>query len=178
VLHVNKDNNQPTNRGPLKRLAGVSFVEFVIVFAILGILGSIGFVNIRRDKPQVNETARIIASDLLWARSEAIRRNTNVAVSFDVATDKYQITTQLGTEGATSTKALLNRNLTNDFPLADIIAIDFSSDSTVVFDSQGLPRLVDADPGDGSITVISHQDDTYKVTINLATQGKVQVAYP
>ena len=177
MLH-GKKNNQPAKVGPLKHLVGVSFVEFVIVFAILSLLGSIGFVNIRRDKPQVNETARIIASDLLWARSEAIRRNTNITVSFDVATDKYHITTQFEAEGETSSKALLNRNLTDDFPLADIVAIDFSGGSTVVFDSRGLPRLVDADPGDGSITVISHQDDTYKVTINLATQGKVQVAYP
>ena len=166
---------KPRSRDENKRKQGFSLLELVVVVAIVGVLGSIGFVNMRRDKPQVTESARVAAADLLWARSEAIRRNDTLLIRFDTTNERYEVFVDNERDGATATEvAILTRKMADTFPLADLQSVGFAAGS-IWFDPRGLPRTAGGQPGAGNIVFRSVQDSTFEMKVTLASQGRVQV---
>ncbi|AEB11451.1 GspH/FimT family pseudopilin [Marinithermus hydrothermalis] len=64
----------------MKVLRGVTFLELLIVLAILGVVLVLGAANLRPDRFAVNQAARGLAAQVTRARLEAIRQNCPVGV--------------------------------------------------------------------------------------------------
>ena len=67
----------------MRRAAGFSLIELLIVIAILGVLLAIGYANLPRDRLAVNQAAEGLARDVQLARFEAVRRNWFVGIHFE-----------------------------------------------------------------------------------------------
>jgi prepilin-type N-terminal cleavage/methylation domain-containing protein len=156
---------------------GFSLIELIVVVAIIGILATIGFVNLRRDRPQVREAARITAADLSRARSEAIRLNTRVALQFDPATNSYRSFEDANRDATSDTGRFLFERSLAEFALADLRSTNFT-DNVIWFDARGLPQNSLGGFGAGSVRYVSTNDKNYEISIVLAAQGRIQVVYP
>lgn len=104
---------------------GFTLVELMVTVAVLAILLTIGipaFQNIL-DKRRLTGAAEQLYSDLQYARTEAIKRNTNVFVNFQPGTTSwcYGIDT-----------SSCNCNTTNDCQLDGVNKVVSSSDFTGV----------------------------------------------
>jgi prepilin-type N-terminal cleavage/methylation domain-containing protein len=69
--------------------SGVSLIEFLMVIVIIGIIAGISIVNINLTSSKVKAAAYNLRSNLLLARSMAVKRNTAVTVNFDPSTESY-----------------------------------------------------------------------------------------
>ncbi|WP_457570914.1 GspH/FimT family protein [Desulfovulcanus sp.] len=69
--------------------SGASLIEFLMVIVIIGIIAGISIVNINLTSSKVKAAAYNLRSNLLLARSTAVKRNTNVNVNFDPSTESY-----------------------------------------------------------------------------------------
>lgn len=73
--------------------SGLTFIELIIVIAILGILFALATPSFKKtiEKQHIIGAAETVLLDLRWARSESIKRNANVTVSFtDGAAGSWQ----------------------------------------------------------------------------------------
>jgi len=76
---------------PLFLRAGFSMVELLVVIAIIGIL-AIGVATMSRNQiVDVKGAIFNLRSDLSFARTEAVRRNSPILIEFDMANDGYAI---------------------------------------------------------------------------------------
>lgn len=153
---------------------GLSLIELIIVVAILGILSTIGFLNLRRDTPQVREAARILAADLMRARTEAIRLNTTIAVKIDASANSYSMFLDSDRNGTSDdSKTIMQRVVTGDFPLADVTTT--LTNGLIWFDVRGLPRDSAGNFSDATVNVQSKQDSSYQLVVALSSQGRIEV---
>lgn len=150
---------------------GFSLLELIIVIAILGILSTVGLLTIRRDTPQVRQAASIIAADLMRARTEAIRLNTPVTFKVNAGADSYSMFADSDCDGTadTGTTNIAERTTTGDFPLADVETT--LTNARICFDVRGLPR----NNATGSISVTSRQVSSTRLSVNISSQGQVEV---
>ncbi|MCI5149865.1 MAG: prepilin-type N-terminal cleavage/methylation domain-containing protein [Candidatus Electrothrix sp. MAN1_4] len=73
---------------------GFSFVELMVVIALVGILSAISLPNFLRNLPEkrLKNAARNLYVDLQKARLLAVKENTNVTFTFDTAAGQYSFT--------------------------------------------------------------------------------------
>jgi prepilin-type N-terminal cleavage/methylation domain-containing protein len=153
---------------------GLSMLELIIVVAILGILSTVGFLNIRRDTPQVRQAASILAADLMRARTEAIRLNTMVAIKVNASTNSYSLFVDDNRDGISDdSKTIMERTVTGDFPLANLTTT--LTNGLLWFDVRGLPRNSLNNFADGSVVVRSKKDNSYQLSVSVSSQGKIEV---
>lgn len=72
---------------------GLTLIELIFVIALISILITSAAPSFQKtmERQQIISAAEAIQSDLRWARSEAIKRNTNVSIRFtDSALDPWQ----------------------------------------------------------------------------------------
>ncbi len=62
---------------------GVTLLELLLVMAIIGILGAVGFAAVPRDRFAVNQAAEGLARSFSLARLEAVRRNEFVGLHLE-----------------------------------------------------------------------------------------------
>ncbi|WYD79760.1 MAG: GspH/FimT family pseudopilin [Candidatus Electrothrix gigas] len=70
---------------------GFSFVELMVVIALIGLLSAIGLPSLLRNLPEkrLKNAARSLYADLQKAKLLAVKENKNVTVTFDTATKQY-----------------------------------------------------------------------------------------
>lgn len=152
---------------------GLTLLELLVVVAVVAVLGTLGIVNLPRDRIQVREAARVITADINRARSEAIRLNTRVELSFNTGTDCYTLSeTEDQDDNVLATaREVQERCISAEFPLADVSAAVFANAAKVSFDSRGLP----SGSMGGTITVRSRRNTAYTQQIIMASQGRVRI---
>lgn len=155
----------------MRTRAGFTLIELLVVIAIIGILSAIGFGNLPRDKIQVREATRVITADINRARSEAIRLNIELGLTFDLANDRYTLYRDAAPEDWVADDGIniLERRISNDFPLVDLTDAAFSSGPRVRFDVRGLPDW------SGSVTVGSRGRTDASLRIVMEIQGRLRV---
>lgn len=72
-------------RRPVRRQAGYTVVELLIVVAIIGVLAALALPRFRVERLQVDTAARTLNMVLMAAKTDAAARGHNVLVVFDTA---------------------------------------------------------------------------------------------
>jgi Tfp pilus assembly protein FimT len=142
--------------------------------AIVAILATVTFFNVRRDRPQVRTAASIIAADLNRARTESVRLNTLVAFKMNPAGNSYQVFEDSNRDSTSDTgQNIFERTFSGDFPLADLTSTNFTN-NILWFDSRGLPYGLST----GSIRFASIQDAGYRLNVIVSNAGRIRVDVP
>ena len=115
-----------------------ALLEWTAILALLGTLAVLGVTGWQRSEPQVGNGVQLLTADLLWVRSEAIRLNTPIRVTFDVATDSYRVAYE-GADASAAPQLIFERALKRDFPLVKLVNKNAAT-QTVLFDSRGVPE--------------------------------------
>ncbi len=89
----------------IKKSAGFSFIELMVVIAIIGIISSVTIPNLLSTERRVKKVARELIGNMQKARGLAVRTNSDVAIVFDTTgpTLQYGICTGPGVDGIWST---------------------------------------------------------------------------
>jgi prepilin-type N-terminal cleavage/methylation domain-containing protein len=134
--------------------------ELVIVMMLIGILAAFATPHLGRWLAivRVNSAARHIASELQLSKMRAISQNTRYRISFDPASDTYQVQKQAGTS--------VWQNINN--PISLPTGVDLVSASTnPVFQTLG------TSPGGTTITLRNAQGRAK--TIKVSFSGRVKI---
>lgn len=116
-----------------------ALLEGLAILALLSTLAMLGLTSWQRSEPQVGGGVQLLTTDLLWVRSEAIRLNTPIRVTFNTETDSYRVVYE-GTHESAAPHLLFERALKRDFPLVKLVTADQVTTQTVLFDNRGVPK--------------------------------------
>jgi prepilin-type N-terminal cleavage/methylation domain-containing protein len=143
----------------MRKDAGFSFYELMVVIGILGILSAIaipGFIS-WLPKHRVGSAAREVKSALEFARMTAIRNNATVMVNLDWGNDSLTVVDN-------NAVTLRTRQLPGDVDLQPN-----GLASPVTFNGQGFTNA------GGGIVVVNTQNGAYVRNINLTVGGNARI---
>lgn len=143
-----------------------ALLEGLAILALLGTLALLGLTGWQRSEPQVGGGVQLLTTDLLWVRSEAIRLNTPIRVTFDTDTNSYRVAYENSVGAAP--QLMFERTLKRDFPLIKLVN-EPASTQTVLFDSRGVPQGLDA-----AVKIeVASVDASFKSCVFVQPKGRV-----
>jgi type IV fimbrial biogenesis protein FimT len=153
---------------PMRKNAGFTLAELMVVLAIIAIVSAIALPNMLtwRQKHRVGSAARDILSAIEIARSEAVRDDEVVTVTLNFGNDSFTVIDQDG-------NTIRNVRLASDMDLrnGDIDAAN-GLGAQVRFTGRGLPDV------DGEITVMRRNATAYSRCIRVTIGGNARIYKP
>jgi prepilin-type N-terminal cleavage/methylation domain-containing protein len=152
----------------MRKDTGFSLLELMVAIAIVAILSTIAVPGIIQwlPKHRVGSAARVVKSTLEFARSNAIKRNTEVRVDFDWANDNLTVVEVLEDPPGTFVETTLRiRQMPGDVDLDDIDLGD-----EVTFNGHGF-----ALGSSGGVVVVNTSDNTLSRSITLTVGGNARI---
>lgn len=170
------------------RHRGYTLLELMIVIVLLGIGAAVVAPSLRGSEPiRVQTAVRAIASDIMFAQSDALAYQQRRAVVFDPAANSYWIAEVTGNAVDFDADAMYKVDGPNQRFLvslddlsggaAQLIAADFDGLEMVIFDELGGPvaDLASGTPASGGSLVVGGDDgDRFRLRVEPYT-GRVTV---
>jgi type IV fimbrial biogenesis protein FimT len=161
--------------------SGFTIIELIVTIAIAGILVSLVIPSFSNffSKRRVEGIASELATDLQYARSEAVARNRNTLVTFGTACYVVYVSPATATTPSTCTvsdpaavvkSVTLTSSSVSLTPLSSMVTITFEP----VLGSAS--NNVGANPGVAEVTALSGKP--WKLQILLSNQGRVKTCSP
>jgi type IV fimbrial biogenesis protein FimT len=162
----------------MRKNTGFTFMEMMVVIAIIAITASIAIPNIIGWLPshRLGTASRSILSVLQQARLRAVKENKFVTVQFDTGNENYNVFWDNG-EGAGGNPGDGLQNGTEKIFKSEAMpaGIDLNSttfdDDSVCFSNRGLP-----DPArEDTVTIINSQNIERKIKVNQTGNSKIVI---
>ena len=157
-----------------KTLSAFSLLEVVIVLIVLGIIAAVAVpLYVSAAPMQLKTAAKMVASDLEYAKSMAISTGKSCSVVFDTAAESYCIKDSAGQVithpvhiGASYVISFANDSRLNK---VNIVSTGFGTANTVKFDSMGAPFDIAGNSLSNGFVQLSAEGSTLKVKIESVT---------
>jgi type IV fimbrial biogenesis protein FimT len=136
----------------LESKKGFTLIEIIVTMAIIGIVSSIAIPNFSKwkEKHEINGQAQKVYFDLMLARTNAVKSNNDVRITFDLVAHTYTIHDDSDNDGvADAGENFKNATLESNVQFAYNVgisdtdnnavtsAVSFGGAQVVVFDSRG-----------------------------------------
>ncbi len=181
-------NARVSNRGGATKRSGYTLLELMVVLVLMGIASALVIPNVRgSENIRIQTAVRAIASDIMYAQSDALAYQGRRAVVFDPAANNYWIAEVAGDELDFNTHAMYkidgpDQRFIVDIDItsggaAQVISADFDGNAILVFDELGGPVAgLDSDaPSAGGNIIVGGDDGTaYQLSVEPYT-GRVTV---
>ena len=145
----------------MRKDSGFTMIELMVVIGIMAILSAIAIPSYIKwlPKHRVGTAARAVMSGMEFARSNAIKTNSDVSVNFIFGSDSLTVTNSGGT--------LRTRQMPGDVNLKD--DEDDGLGNSVTFNGHGFSDE------SGGVVVENTKDDTLSRSINLTLGGTTSI---
>ena len=151
--------------------AGFTLIELMIVIAITAILTALAVpsFSVTLDNQRISGAAEAVLNDLRWARSEAIKRNTEVRVTFTSGSN-WSYTIDTVPELVTSDGVLPKTVDGSDFPSTTLSTASFSGGGGVAYTTFDPVRGINSN--NGTVTI---ESDHYTGDVIVSSLGRVRI---
>jgi prepilin-type N-terminal cleavage/methylation domain-containing protein len=161
------------------RARGYTLIEILIVVTIVGIAGAMVIPSLgSTDVLRVQTTVRTIVGDINYAQSDALARQQQRALVFDVDNNLYMVVELPGgvLDPQHNTVRRVNLNNSRQNHTSRLESVDFDGTPILVFDSMGGPVAGPGSntPGTGGTIVLSGSGARFQVLVEAYT-GRVTV---
>lgn len=164
-------NNNATTIRSTRRLAAFTLVEVLVVVMIMGIAAALVVPQLlNAGSMTIQAASRMVMSDVLYAQNEAIARQTERRVVFDVDNNSYAVADDSGTTLSVPwmpSGYAIDFDADKRFAGVTLTAVDFGGTSTLAFDELGAPTA-------GGTIELSANTNQYRITVSAFT-GRVTV---
>ncbi len=145
---------------------GVTFLEVVVVLAIISVLAAIALPRYANAMAQqrADSAARRVVLDLAFAQRQARMSSSNQLVVFSVAGSSYSLTDVADLDHTASTYTV---ELSRPPYEAILVSADFDGDLEIIFDGYGIP--------DSGGSVVLHVGGVFKTITVSSETGTVSV---
>jgi type II secretory pathway pseudopilin PulG len=166
--------------GAARRFApAYTLIELLIVIAMLGLASAVVIPNMGSvDVLRVQSTVRAIVSDITYAQSEALARQSPRALVFDVANNRYSVVDVPGNavDPVANTQYTVNLSDAQRFHDSRITGAEFDGVPVLIFDELGGPVTDPSGttPSAGGSVTISGSGAVFRIDVEAYT-GRVTV---
>ena len=141
-------------------------MEMMIVIGIIGIAAAIAIPAFMSMLPgmRLNGAARMVASDLMAARMNAVKQNNEFRVFFNTpSADQYQILDDDDSDGVADTgEAVTTRNIQSEYP-----GVTMTSTNNPIFHPRGTAT---------NLATITLQNSSGAKTVTISIAGRVKIS--
>jgi len=158
----------------MRKESGFTLVEIMVTVTVIAVLMAIAVPMWGQWLPsyRLNRATQDLYSSFQKAKMEAVRRNVNVVLIFDVAGQKYEMYVD-SDRGFDSNEAKLG-----SYKIPDSVTLDSTSFSanTAGFTSRGLPAKPASGFANGKVTLSNTKGITREIRLSMA--GNIRINRP